>query len=900
MTCRVNCAYQRLCSLNAYVSDGIVLRVEQTGAYPDPTDVGVPDRNPRGCQKGMAYAHRHLDPARVKYPMKRVGERGDGKWQRITWEEALSEIADAMIDVLTTEGPEAIVMGGGTQGEGSGVSDVLSGQALWNNLGCPMSDVNVEIGDDHQGATATFGTPFVCDSADNWYYADMILIWGGNPVYTNIANHHYLAEARYNGSRVVTIAPDYSASAIHADLWVPVNIGTDAALALSMAHVIIAEKLYKEEFVREQTDLPLLVRSDTGKFLRERERKRGGSEDILYLYDLASKRVVEAPRKSLALSDLVPALEGEFTVETLDGTVTVRPVMDLLRSHLAQYAPEKASLVTGCSSGMIVALAREVARARGVVNISTYNWGKFYHGDLIERAIILVFALCGHMGRKGASYNSFSSFFPDTSFGPVLQLGSQILRTAAANDPRYSKWREDGFTDEMVLYEYVHEAYQRRTFVGTSMFYYFHGGLLELSETHNSWDPHLKRPLREYMREALAKNWALVAPLPGRDPRILFNFGGNFARRVRGTQQVLRTLLPKLRLLVCVDIRMTSTAMLADIVLPAAGWFEKFSLCFLHVTHSPYLHLCNKAMEPLWDSKPEWEIFCLLAETLQRRARARGLVTYKDTNGNERRLDNIHERVTLNGLYTAEDDEAAARDTFVNTSNVEPMDWEQFKERGFAAFTGVGMHVASVGNSCDVKPGEPIVPLTWHTDRKEPYPTATRRMQFYIDHDWHLELGEQFPVQKEDPKAGGDYLLRVTGGHARWSVQSTHVDDALLLRLQRGSPVLYLSTADARARGVADGDMVEVFNSVGSFQVKAVVAPSVRPGQVIIYHAWENYQFPGWRHFKSVMPSPLNPIEMASGYFQFRPIFFTGYPGHSDRDTRVEVRGAAPAPSVVP
>ena len=249
VTCRVNCAYQRLCSHNAYVTDGMVLRVEQTGAYPEHGDGRPPDRNPRGCQKGMVYAHRNLDPTRIKYPMRRVGERGEGKWRRISWEEALSEIADAVIDVLTTEGTEAIVLGGGTQGEGSGVSDVLSGQALWSHLGVPMTDVNVEIGDDHQGATATFGTPFVCDSADNWYYADMILIWGGNPVYTNIPNYHFIAEARDRGAKVVAIPPDYSPSAIHADLWGPVNGGSDAALALSMCQVIVKERLYKEGFL---------------------------------------------------------------------------------------------------------------------------------------------------------------------------------------------------------------------------------------------------------------------------------------------------------------------------------------------------------------------------------------------------------------------------------------------------------------------------------------------------------------------------------------------------------------------------------------------------------------------------------------------------------------------------
>ncbi|MBI1998485.1 MAG: molybdopterin-dependent oxidoreductase, partial [Deltaproteobacteria bacterium] len=73
------------------------------------------------------------------------------------------------------------------------------------------------------------------DSADNWFHADIILVWGGNPAYTNTPNFHYIPEARYNGARVIAIAPDYNASVVHADLWVPLEIGTDAALALSMA-----------------------------------------------------------------------------------------------------------------------------------------------------------------------------------------------------------------------------------------------------------------------------------------------------------------------------------------------------------------------------------------------------------------------------------------------------------------------------------------------------------------------------------------------------------------------------------------------------------------------------------------------------------------------------------------
>ncbi|MBI4492382.1 MAG: molybdopterin-dependent oxidoreductase [Chloroflexi bacterium] len=92
--------------------------------------------------------------------------------------------------------------------------------------------------------------------------------------------------------------------------WVPINIGSDAALALSMCQVIVRERLYRADFVREQTDMPLLLVESTRRFLREKDLERGGREDIFHVYDEASGRVVEAPHKSLALGDIVPALDS--------------------------------------------------------------------------------------------------------------------------------------------------------------------------------------------------------------------------------------------------------------------------------------------------------------------------------------------------------------------------------------------------------------------------------------------------------------------------------------------------------------------------------------------------------------------------------------------------------------
>jgi DMSO reductase family type II enzyme molybdopterin subunit/DMSO reductase family type II enzyme chaperone len=885
-----NCWYQRACNYNLFVLDGVVLREEQAGNYPAPNDPGVPDPNPRGCQKGGCYAHRTYDPARLKYPLKRVGERGCGRWQRVSWDQALDEIADQLIDVLVADGPDAIFQPGGTHLY-SQASEGMGANAFFEALGTPLPSPNVEIGDDHQGAAITAGKVVFADSADNWFHADLILVWGGNPAYTNVPNYHYIAEARYRGARVIAISPDYNASAVHADLWLPVAPGSDAALALSLCQVIVREGLFKAAFAREQTDLPLLVRADTGRLLREKDLKRGGREDVFYVWDRASGRVVEAPRKSLALNGIDPALEGSYTPQTLQGPVRVQPTFELLRAHLdARFMPEAAGRVTGVPAGLIEQVAREIAAAGGMVNISTSNWGKFYHGDLIERATILLFALTGNMGRKGASYNAFPFLFPDTALGALERHGKQLLVSAAGSDPRYAAWKEDGYTTEMILNEYTKQAVASGAIGLPSLVHFIHSGLLELAEQHPGWDPHLKRPIGEYMAEALDKGWQPAYPPPGKPPRAVIQAGGNMLRRGRATEQMLKTLLPKLKLLVSVDWRMSGTALYSDYVLPTTGWYERTSTSTLSSTQSPFVQVLDRAVEPLFDSLSDWTIFVRLGRAVARRARERGLVSYTDRGGNERRFDKLESAVTFGGLYDEDGEEDLARDCFINSGNAEPLSWEEVKERGIAAFTGLGTGVRSLGNACDIRPGEPIVPLTWHVQDKQPYPTLTRRLQFYIDHDWYIELDEHLPTHKDPPTVGGEYPLQLTGGHARWSIHSNWVDDRLMLQLQRGEPTLLMSVEDASARSIKDGEQVEVFNDISAFRVQAVVSPAVRPSQVIVYHAWENYQFPGWKHFKGVMASPPNPVELAGGYGHIRPDVFGFTAGQNDRDTRVQVR----------
>ena len=100
VNCHGNCAFKVL------ARDGIVVREEQLAQYPQ-ISPDIPDTNPRGCQKGAIHSQAMYDPDRIRYPMKRVGERGEGKWQRISWDQATEEIADKIIDLYEAHGPAA-------------------------------------------------------------------------------------------------------------------------------------------------------------------------------------------------------------------------------------------------------------------------------------------------------------------------------------------------------------------------------------------------------------------------------------------------------------------------------------------------------------------------------------------------------------------------------------------------------------------------------------------------------------------------------------------------------------------------------------------------------------------------------------------------------------------------
>jgi DMSO reductase family type II enzyme molybdopterin subunit len=892
----VNCSPGN-CPVRVYTKDGVVLREEQAGTY-DTIEAGVPDMNPMGCQKGAAWSHMQDASERVLHPLKRDGERGQGRWLRVSWDEALTDVADAVIDAIHEDGPQSIL--DFTNANEGGALATFPFARLIGLLGGVSTDVNADIGDFNVGLFETFGQAASSASVDDWFHSRLTLIWHRNPVYTAIPHYHYIAEGRYNGAQVVTIAPDVSPSTIHADYHVPVRPGSDAALALAMCHVIVNEGLHDARFVREQTDLPLLVRSDTGRFLRETDVKGEGKDDQFYFLDAGSGEAVEAPRGTLELEDREPVLEGRFQVALADGTkVEVAPVFQILKDSLAEYEPEKAAVICGSNPEVIRRLARMVAGNRTSVLLG-FNSAKYYHGDLMERSISLLLALTGNWGRKGTGIGNpiagmfdGSFLFPrKTQTGPAETAKVLGMRSAFVNA---LKAQDDTLTDEIAGINLMAQGAVGDAGGPSALLWYHHTGHRDNWNRQEWGDPDMSRPFDDYVREAGEKGWwsGLDRPPVGTTPRVAFIVGGNVLRRNRGGRTLLlEHLWPKLRMVVSMDCKMTATGLFSDIVLPVASNYEKVS--FGHPTQwMLQLTLSDQAVPPAGEAKPEWEIYLLLAKKLEERAKARGLGEYTDRLGARHKMEGLYDALSASGQW--EDAESVARemvaDTTASGTLPEGTTLDTLRERGFVRFTGWGISPFDAAQATDIKADETHAPLSHHVERRQPYPTLTRRAQFYIDHEWFLEAGEELPVHKENPKMGGDYPLVMTSGHNRWSVHSVNITNSVMLNTHRGRPHLVIGDGDAAARGVSDGDAVRVFNDVGAFTVPAKVASGVRPGQVIIYNGWDPVQFPDWKGPMDLEPGMVKWLHFAGGYGHLRYWITQWQPVPIDRGIAVDVRG---------
>ncbi|TDI65188.1 MAG: twin-arginine translocation signal domain-containing protein [Alphaproteobacteria bacterium] len=830
-----NCA--GTCAFNIYVKNGIVWREEQQGMYEASGD--TPDYGPRGCQKGLRHAKYMYGKQRVLYPMKRIGERGAGKWERITWDQATREIAERFLHHSVESGPSTISFGSGTQ-MGTKLASAAAHARFCNITGVTVPEFFSGVGDLPTGSYITLGQVYTGDTMASIYKARCVLIWMANPAVTRIPDAHFFWEAKYNGTEIITIAPDFNATAMHSSLWVNPKPGTDTALAMAIVHVLLDENLYDEEYIKEQSDMPFLVRMDTMEMLRAEHLNildmLAVKDNVFYMWDEATQSIVQAPgtgmsdppigrdrRKweSIALGDIRPALEGRWTVDTLDGEVEVTTVFELLKQRAAEHKPEDMAKICGVHENVIRRIAHEVAKAKPMMIYTGYAATKWLHGDILQRAMLLILSLTGSIGIEGGG----------------LQFG---------NAPKAR-----GITG----YAFAGVGAALRI-ISATQWDYEHGNMRELNE--RIYGKELAKEFDDAYWYSVGKKYF---PDYGKSGWKMGIFAGNNGANWRASGTRWRdTAFGQLDSIVTLTPDMSVTAHYSDYVLPIAHHYERADMVLQ--ARTPYLHVLDRAVHPLGDSVDDFIAFGRILKAVSELAEEKGTAAFQDdVDGNTIRRDprRYYKLYTMNGRVR--DTREICQFIINTTPGIPKMSFKELTSKGIIRLEG------SESTAWEDNASPYHSEIFESVKDKRPYETLTGRQQFYVDHEWFLKYDEALPNHK-DPLSNKGFPLRMMMGHARHGIHSMWRDDPFLLSLQRGEPDIYINPDDAVARDVKDGDVVKVFNDAGRFFVQAHVSSSMQPGMIFMYHGWDPMMFRGRENFSSVISTGglIKPTTMAGDY----------------------------------
>ncbi|WP_147535540.1 DMSO/selenate family reductase complex A subunit [Bacillus marasmi] len=236
------------CVIKAHVQDGVITRISTR------TDEELDESNPymKACVRGRGYRKYQYHPDRLKYPMKRVGKRGEGKFERISWEEAIDTIANETKRITETYGPTARYVHQGTAVSGGTMMGANFARRLMAMTGGYLNYYHsVSMGNTAAATPYTYGTAATGSSLDTLEHTKLVVLWGHNPAETIFGHtNHYFKKLKEKGIKFILVDPRYSNSGqAYADEWIPLLPGTDNALMDAMAYVIVKENLHDKAFL---------------------------------------------------------------------------------------------------------------------------------------------------------------------------------------------------------------------------------------------------------------------------------------------------------------------------------------------------------------------------------------------------------------------------------------------------------------------------------------------------------------------------------------------------------------------------------------------------------------------------------------------------------------------------
>src|SRR3981189_2690870 len=243
-TVRVACPHDcpDTCAMLVTVEEGVATKIQG--------DPQAPFTEGTLCTKVSHYLERTYSADRLKYPMRRIGRKGEGKFERIGWDAALDEIA-ARLKTLAAADPQSILpcSYAGTMGM---VQYMSMDRRFFHKLGASLLDRTLCSSAGKHGIKATLGGSVGMDP-ERFDESKLIILWGANPVVSNLHLWSRVQEAKRRGAKVIAIDPYRSLSAEKCTQHVALMPGTDGALALGMMHVLIAEGLVDRDYIAKHT-----------------------------------------------------------------------------------------------------------------------------------------------------------------------------------------------------------------------------------------------------------------------------------------------------------------------------------------------------------------------------------------------------------------------------------------------------------------------------------------------------------------------------------------------------------------------------------------------------------------------------------------------------------------------
>jgi anaerobic selenocysteine-containing dehydrogenase len=372
------------------------------------------------CAKGRAAPELVYHPDRLLYPLKRTRPKGDPDpgWQRISWDEALDLTAAKLSQLAEEHGPESVVFSIVSPSTSASTDSINWVERLRQAFGSPNVSVSMELcGWGRYLATSyTYGASVPGVYMPDLEHAGCILFWGYNPTVARLAHAVSTVAAQKRGARLIVVDPRRAGLANKADLWLRVRPGSDGALALGIAQVMIDRGWYDRDFVRDWTNGPLLVRADNGRLLTEADLSATGSAGryVAWNETKGATAFYDPAHGHYQGDSAALALFGEFTVATVQGSIVCRPAFDLVAEVCRHYPPERVAAICRVEPGQVEQAARLLWESRPVVYYAWSGVEQQSNATQIARAIGQLYALTGSLDVRGGNV-----LFPSVPAGNI-------------------------------------------------------------------------------------------------------------------------------------------------------------------------------------------------------------------------------------------------------------------------------------------------------------------------------------------------------------------------------------------------------------------------------------------------------------------------------------------------